>query len=99
VRAWPALILAPVFALAAQIIAYALVTPACQYSKAWPMHVSFLLFFVLCVATALSAWASLRAAHREFIPLAAVWSGAFFSAVVLVQWVAMFIVSPCMHSP
>lgn len=98
-RAWPALILAPVFALAAQTIAYALVTPACQYAKAWPMHVSFFLFFALCVAATLSAWASLRTAHREFIPLAAVWSGCFFSAVVLVQWAAMFIVSPCMHSP
>jgi hypothetical protein len=98
-RAWPALILAPAFALAAQIIGYALVTPACQHDKAWPIHLSFLLFFALCVATTLSAWASLRTAHREFIPLAAVWSGAFFSVVVLVQWVAMFIVSPCMHSP
>ena len=98
-RAWPALILAPLFSLAAQIIAYALITPACQYSKSWPIHLSFLLFFVLCLATTLSAWGSLRTAHREFIPLAAVWSGVFFSAVVLVQWAAMFIVSPCMHSP
>jgi hypothetical protein len=98
-RAWPALILAPVFALAAQIIAYALVTPACHYGKAWPLHLSFFLFFALCVATAFSARLSLRAAHREFLPLAAMWSGAFFSLVVLAQWVAMFIVSPCMHSP
>ena len=98
-RAWPALILAPAFALAAQLIAYALVTPACQYAKAWPMHLSFFLFFALCAATALGAWGSLRTAQREFLPLAAVWSGVFFSVVVLVQWVAMFIVSPCMQSP
>jgi len=94
VRAWPALILAPVFALAAQVISYALVTPACQHGKAWPIHLSFLIFFVLCVATTFAAWASLRTAHREFIPLAAVWSGIFFSALVLAQWVALFIVSP-----
>ena len=98
-RAWPALILAPVFALAAQIIAYALVTPACQYAKAWPMHLSFFIFFLLCAATAVGAWAALRTAQREFLPLAAMWSGAFFSAVVRAQWVAMFMVSPCMHSP
>ena len=98
-RAWPALILAPVFSLAAQTIAYSLVTPACQYAKAWPMHLSFFLFFVLCLATTLSAWVSFRGAHREVIPLAAVWSGAFFSLVVLMQWVAMFVLSPCMHSP
>jgi hypothetical protein len=99
VRAWPALILAPLFALAAQIIAYALVTPACQHAKAWPIHVSFVLFLVLCLATTVSAFRTLQTAHREFIPLAAVWSGAFFSLVVLVQWIAMFILSPCMHSP
>jgi hypothetical protein len=98
-RAWPALILAPSFALAAQIIAYALVTPACEHGKTWPMHLSFFVFFALCLATTLSARASLRMAHREFIPLAALWSGAFFSLVVLVQWAAMLIVSPCMHSP
>jgi hypothetical protein len=99
VRAWPALILAPLFALAAQLIAYALVTPGCQYTQPWPMHATFLVFFLLCAATTVGAWLSLRAAHRQFIPLAAVWSGAFFSAVVLMQWAAMFIVSPCMHSP
>jgi hypothetical protein len=98
-RAWPALILAPLFALAAQILGYALVTPACAYGKAWPIHLSFFLFLTLCVATTLAARMSLRTAHREFLPLAAVWSGAFFSAVVLAQWVAMFILSPCMHSP
>ena len=98
-RAWPALILAPLFALAAQIIAYALVTPACEHGKAWVLHATFFVFFALCVATTLSAWATLRAARREFLPLASMWSGMFFSAVVLAQWVAMFIVSPCMHSP
>jgi len=99
VRAWPALILAPVFALAAQIIGYALVTPACQYAKAWPIHLSFLLFLVLCLLTTVAAFRALQGARQEFIPLAAMWSGAFFSLVVLVQWVAMFILSPCMHSP
>jgi hypothetical protein len=99
VRAWPALILAPVFALSAQIIAYALVTPACQYAKPWPMHLSFCIFLALCLATTVSAWGSLRAARQAFLPLAAMWTGAFFSAVVVAQWVAMFIVSPCMHSP
>ena len=98
-RAWPALILAPLFALAAQIVGYALVTPACQFSKIWPMHVSFLLFLILCLVTTVSAFRTLRTAQREFIPLAAVWSGAFFSLVVVVQWVAMFVLSPCLHSP
>jgi hypothetical protein len=99
VRAWPALILAPLFALTGQVLAYALVTPACQQAKSWPLHAVFFISFVLCLATTASAWASLRAARREFLPLAAVWSGAFFSAVVLAHWVALLVLSPCMHSP
>jgi hypothetical protein len=98
-RAWPALILAPLFALAGQVIAYALVPPACSHAKPWVLHGTFFVFFVLCVAATLGAWAALRTARREFLPLASMWSGIFFSAVVLAQWVALFILSPCMHSP
>jgi hypothetical protein len=98
-RAWPALILAPLFALAGQLISYALVTPACEHGKAWVLHATFFVFFALCVATTLSAWATLRAARREFLPLASMWSGMFFSAVVLAQWVALFVIAPCTHSP
>ena len=98
-RTWPALILAPLFALASVGVGYALVTPACQRSTAWMLHVAIAVFFVLSAASALSAWFSLQAARRAFLPLVSTCSGALFSLVILLQWVAMFIVPPCMHSP
>ena len=98
-RTWPALILAPVFALASISLGYALVTPACERSSVWLVHVMVLLCLALSVASTIGAWLSLQAARREFLPLVSTWSGAFFSALILVQWLALFIVSPCMHSP
>ena len=98
-RSWPALILAPVFALASISLGYALVTPACERSSTWLVHGVVLLFLALSVASTLGAWLSLQSARRAFLPLVSTWSGAFFSLVILAQWIAMFIVPPCMHSP
>ena len=96
---WPALLLAPVFALASVALGYALVTPACERSSTWLVHGVVLLFLALSVASTVGAWLSLQAARREFLPLVSTWSGAFSTAVVLLQWTALFIVPPCMHSP
>jgi hypothetical protein len=98
-RTWPALIVAPLLALASISLGYALVTPACERSSAWLMHAALLMFLALSVASTIAAWLSLQAARREFLPLVSTWSGVFFSAVIVVQWLALFIVSPCMHSP
>jgi len=98
-RTWPALILAPLFALTSITLGYALVTPACEHSRMWLVHAAILLFLALSVASTIVAWLSLQAARREFLPLVSTWSGAFFSALILLQWLALFILSPCMHSP
>jgi hypothetical protein len=98
-RGWPALILAPVFALASISLGYALVTPACEGSNIWLVHTAILLFLALSMASTIGAWLSLQTARREFLPLVSTWSGAFFSALIVVQWLALFILSPCMHSP
>ena len=98
-RTWPALIAAPLFALASIGFGYALATPACQHDRTWLLHASSLVFLLACLATTLMAWAALRVARREFMPLVSFWSGAFFSAVVAAQWMAVFVLSPCMHSP
>ena len=96
---WPALLLAPVFALASLALGYALVTPACERTQAWVLHAAVLIFLLLCAASTVGAWRSLQAARREFVPLISAWSGAFSTAVVLLQWTALFIIPPCMHSP
>ena len=96
---WPALLLAPVLALAAIALGYALVTPACERSQAWLLHAAMLVLFLLCTASTLGAWRSLQSARRELLARISTWSGTFFCAVILLQWIALFIVPPCMHSP
>jgi hypothetical protein len=98
-RTWPALILSPLFALAAVTLGYALVTPSCDRSTTWMLHGAIALFFLLSFASTVGAWLSLQAAEREFLPLVSTWSGAFFTAVIVVQWTALFILTPCTHSP
>jgi hypothetical protein len=98
-RTWPALILSPLFALASVSFGYALVTPACDRSTTWMLHATILILFLLSLVSTILAWLSLQVARREFLPLVSTWSGAFFTAVILVQWSALFIVMPCMHSP
>jgi hypothetical protein len=98
-RTWPALILAPLFALSSITLGYALVSPACHQDRVWLLHASTLFFLALSLASTVGAWLSLQAARREFLPLVSTWSGAFFSALIVVQWIGLFIVSPCMHSP
>jgi hypothetical protein len=96
-RLWPALLLAPLLALAAQTGSYALATPACERSMTWLLHLSFAIFFVLSLATTALAWQTLARARREFLPLVATGIGLFFTAVIAAQWVAVFLISPCMH--
>jgi hypothetical protein len=98
-RTWPALILAPLFALASITLGYALVTPACEHSHVWFVHAAILLLLALSVGSTVGAWLSLQAARRAFLPLVSTWSGAFFSALILLQWLSLFILSPCIHSP
>jgi hypothetical protein len=94
-RLWPALILAPLFALASISFGYMLATPACRTGHGWLLHASVLFFLALNVATTGLAWTALAAARREFLPLVATWVGAFFSLVVAAQWLAVLFIPPC----
>jgi len=95
-RVWPALLVSPLLALTALSAGYALATPACERSLLWVLHLPFLIFLMLSLFTTGLAWRSLVAARREFLPLVATWTGAFFSAVIAAQWVAVFVIPPCM---
>ena len=95
-RIWPALLVAPLLALAALTAGYALATPACERSLHWLLHVPFVLFLAASIGTTALAWRALASARREFLPLVATWSGAFFSAVIAAQWLAVFLIPPCM---
>jgi small-conductance mechanosensitive channel len=99
IRAWPALLIVPLLALASIALGYALATPACNYGRPWILHASVLFFLLLCIANTVAAWVTFSRARLEFLSLISLWSGVFFCAVLLVQWLALFIVTPCMHSP
>ena len=96
-RLWPALLLAPLLALAAQSAAYALATPACERGMPWLLHLPFAALLSGNLLFTFMAWKAFAAARREFLPLVSAWTGAFFSAVVAAQWVAVFLIPPCMH--
>jgi hypothetical protein len=54
---------------------------------------------LLTLVSTLAAWRALQATRRELLPLVATWTGAFSCGVILLQWIALFIELPCMHSP
>ena len=92
-RAWPALIVSPLIALASISLGYALVQPACDRGLVWVLNAVILGSLMLCLALTALAWTR----KREFLHLIAVWSGAFFSFVIAIQWLAQFVVTPCMQ--
>jgi hypothetical protein len=97
-RTWPALILAPLLALAATVLGYAAVGRACERDMIWLVHAAMLIPLVISLGATASAYTVLRASHiKEFLPLVATWTGAFFSLVIVAQWSAMLFLNPCMH--
>ena len=92
-RTWPALILAPLIALGSISLGYALVTPACERGIVWVLHAVILGSFVLAAAMTALAWTG----KDRFLHLVATWCGAFFSLVIAIQWLAQFVVTPCMR--
>ena len=66
--AWPALLIAPMLALAEQSVVYALATPACQTQHEALMHGVPLAFLVLTLLFTSMAWTRLRRLRRESAP-------------------------------
>jgi len=91
-RAWPALVLAPLIALASISFGYALVTPACDKGLAWTLHALILGSLVLTASLTALAWTE----RREFLGVIAVGCGTFFSFVIVMQWLTQLFVTPCM---
>ena len=104
---WLALLLAPMLALTALSINYALVTPACeqQANVVW-LHVVFaasLLLSVLFTVLAGRNWQRSKAHQTEsrtrdrkrFVALVAVLVGALSSLVLVAQWLPLWLLSPC----
>jgi hypothetical protein len=108
---WPALLIAPMLALAEQSIVYALSTPACQTQREAWLHAVPLLFVALTLLLSAMAWAEARRQQRllpNTIPdadgahvghLLFAWlgvaSGALSSLVIVAMWIPQWVLSPC----
>lgn len=94
-RLWPALILAPLAALAAIAVGYALVPAACA-GREWILHLFLFVFLTGSLGTTWLAWADRKRHKDPFLPLVATGTGAFFSLVITAQWATRLFVDPCM---
>jgi hypothetical protein len=106
-HAWPALIIAPLIALAQQSIMYALVPPACDRHTVVLLHLAGVVAIGACAALtwgALKRWRATRPpvgqdAQDEQRPhtlaLVAVMAGGLSTLVCATMWAPVWMVSPC----
>ena len=107
---WPALLLAPLLALAEQSIVYSLATPTCQHQREAWLHGVPLLFLAVTLALTALAWAEARrlrgggtphldadrrALRGYFLACVGAGLGALSSLVILAVWVPQWVLSPC----
>jgi hypothetical protein len=95
---WPALLMTPSIALANASIAYALVTPACAKQSTLTLHLlcgASLLACLLLTAPVAGRLRRVTQERRHFLDQVATMAGALSALVVLVEWFAVLMVSPC----
>jgi hypothetical protein len=105
---WPALILAPLLALAEQALAYALATPGCAHQQGATLHVVPLVFLLATLAMTALAWVDARrhaagghadadrpGNNRHFIACAATGVGGLSCLAILAMWVPLWWLPAC----
>ena len=107
-RAWPALLLAPLIALAQQSICLSLVAHACQQQTTLALHVVCGMSLVLILAltsAALFTWRATaggvvpqtsRTRVGRFVAIAGTLVGALSALVALLMWMPVWVLGPCM---
>ncbi len=107
---WPALLLSPSIALANLTITFALVTPSCANQQHGWLHtvtaisigVSLLFTLMAAYANTINPQSEGNAAKDEprarphFLASLSLWCGIFFTATIAAQWLAQWILSPCL---
>ena len=103
-RIWPALLLAPMLALADQVIAFAAVGWTCAHERAIVLHAIHALFLVAAAATLVPAWQAWRASRgcadaaaqrQHFLAGLAIASAALSALVIAAMWLTTWFVPPC----
>jgi hypothetical protein len=114
-RTWAALILAPLAALAAQSIMYALVTPSCATQTRFGLHLAAAVALALAVGLALLAHGDWKRHDRQagsfdndggdphtarrFLAVVGTAVAALSGLVIVAMWFGTWILSPCSPWP
>jgi hypothetical protein len=106
---WTGLLAGPIAWLLALEIAYVLVEASCRGTPAVGLHAASVSMLVAALAGGLlagSAWIRAGAewdddaaepeSRRRFLAIGGMFTSALFSLAILGQWIATWIVSPCM---
>jgi hypothetical protein len=107
-RWWPGLILAPIFALADQTVAYSLLEWSCAVQKPAVPHIAHAVFLMLTLVTLFMAWGHWQdrpAGKREDAPDAATRKSTFgimatlvaalSGLVIVAMWYPHLVLAPC----
>ena len=105
-RTWPAVLLAPLLALADQSVAYAFVGWSCAHQAMAPLHAVHAAFLVAVLATAVSPSRRLdpdapptlqveEHERRNFFALVGVLTAALSALVIVAMWIPQWFISPC----
>ena len=105
---WPGLILAPVFALADQSVAYSLIEWSCEYQKPAVPQIAHLVFLILTLATLLMGWgrwedrpagkredAGDDATRKSTFGVMATLVAALCALAILGMWYPHLVLAPC----
>ena len=113
-RSWPALLVAPAVALAAQSIMYAQVTPSCAAQARFGLHAAAAIALALTLFLAFLAWGEWRRFHggstadddggdagtaRRFIAILGTAVASLSSLVIVAMWFGTWVLSPCSPWP
>lgn len=105
-RIWPALLLAPVLALADQVVAFAVLGRACAQGQALYVHAVHVVFLVAAAATLPAAWRAWRASRvrrsacgerESFLAGLAVGAAALSVLVIAAMSLPTWSIGPCVR--
>lgn len=106
-RIWLALIVAPLLALADQLLALTLVGWTCSHQSTAPLHASHLVFLVMTALAAAAAWHAWResavapasggepALQLRFLAGVATIVAALSAVAIAAMWIPTWMISSC----
>ena len=105
-RIWIALLVAPVAALADQLVAMSLVSWGCAHQVTWPVHLSHAVCLAITALAAAGAWGRRRETpvpagageatmQLHFLAGVAMTVAALSAVAIVAMWIPVWMVSAC----